>query len=428
MNIIRFLKDWTLPVAITVGTVCYLTFCYVPQLDAIGDTLGPVFDTLFPLFVFLTLFVTFCKVDFHEMRPHRWHVGVLVAQLLLVAVNIGVIFHVEADAEQKLLWEAMLTCIIGPSAAAAPVVTGKLGGNISTMTTYTLISSLASALLIPLVFPILEQTVHVSFLTAFLIILQKVSIVLLLPLVLGWTMQHYVKGLCRRIAAMPNLSFYLWSVSLSITTGITVKNIVHSEATVTLLLMIAVCTFVLCFVQFGELVQKAESPYVNDRPNTTPATRPDPHGDVEVPTPKQEEPKLDPRASFPGMSQKDDKATAPHSAAEASEGFKAGQPDGNTKEGRTTGNANAHLQGRNVVGTLPKPSYNAQMEGTVVVQVKVDQYGNVTEAIPGVEGTTVTDKSLWNAARAAAMKAHFNMSADAPVLQTGTITYKFKLQ
>lgn len=251
MNILRFLKDWTLPVAITVGTVCYLTFYYVPQLDEIGDTLGPVFDTLFPLFVFLTLFVTFCKVDFHQMRPHRWHVGVLVAQLLLVAVNIGVIFHVEADAEQKLLWEAMLTCIIGPSAAAAPVVTGKLGGNISTMTTYTLISSLASALMIPLVFPILEQTVHVSFLTAFLIILQKVSIVLLLPLVLGWTMQHYVKGLCRRIAAMPNLSFYLWSVSLSITTGITVKNIVHSEATVTLLLMIAVCTFVLCFVQFG---------------------------------------------------------------------------------------------------------------------------------------------------------------------------------
>ena len=177
-----------------------------------------------------------------------------------------------------------------------------------------------------------------------------------------------------------------------------------------------------------ELVQKAESPHVNDRPNKTPATKPDTHGDVEVPTPKQEEPKLDPRASFPGMSQKDDKATAPHSAAEASEGFKAGQPDGNTKEGRTTGNANAHLQGRNVVGTLPKPSYNAQMEGTVVVQVKVDQYGNVTEAIPGVEGTTVTDKSLWNAARAAAMKAHFNMSADAPVLQTGTITYKFKLQ
>ena len=251
MNIIRFLKDWTLPVAIAVGSLCYLTFYYVPQLDTLGTQLAPVFDVIFPLFVFLTLFVTFCKVDFHQMRPHRWHVGVLVAQLLLVAVNIVVIFMVEADVEQKLLWEALLTCIIGPAASASPVVTGKLGGNISTMSTYVLISSLASALLIPLVFPMLEQTVHVSFFSAFLIILQKVSIVLLLPLVLGWLMQHYVKGVCARIAAMPNLSFYCWAISLSITTGITVKNIVHSEATLTLLLMIAVATFLLCWVQFG---------------------------------------------------------------------------------------------------------------------------------------------------------------------------------
>ena len=177
-----------------------------------------------------------------------------------------------------------------------------------------------------------------------------------------------------------------------------------------------------------ELVQKAESPHVNDRPNTTPATRPDSHGDVEVPTPKVEEPKLDPRASFPGMSPKDNAATAPHSASEASEGFKAGQPDGNTREGKTEGSANAHGKGRNVVGSLPKPSYGTQEQGTVVVQVKVDQYGNVTEAIAGAEGTTVTDKTLWNAARSAALKAHFNMDASAPAVQTGTITYIFKLK
>lgn len=250
MGIIRFLKDWTLPVAIATGTVCYLTFYYIPQLDGLGNQLSPVFDIIFPFFVFLTLFVTFCKVDFHQMRPHRWHIGVLIAQLLLVAVNIGIIFWVQTDTEQKIMWEAVLTCIIGPSASAAPVVTGKLGGNISTMTTYTLISSLASAMMIPLVFPLLEQTVHVSFLDAFLIILQKVSTVLLLPLVLGWIMQHYVKGLCQRIASMPNLSFYCWAISLSITTGITVKNIMHSNASLTLLLMIALSSFILCFIQF----------------------------------------------------------------------------------------------------------------------------------------------------------------------------------
>ena len=251
MKLIRFIKDWTLPVSIAVGSACYLLFYWVPALDELGNTLIPVFDVIFPLFVFLTLFVTFCKVDFHQMMPHRWHAGISVAQLLLIAVNIGIIWWVRDNTEQKTLWEAVLTCIIGPSASAAPVVVGKLGGNISTMTTYTLLSSLGSAILIPLVFPLLEQTVHVDFLSAFLIILEKVAMVLLLPLVLGWIVQHYMKALQRRIASMPNLSFYFWAISLSITTGITVKNIVHSNASLTLLLLIALFTFVLCFIQFG---------------------------------------------------------------------------------------------------------------------------------------------------------------------------------
>lgn len=250
MGIIRFLKDWTLPVAIATGTVCYLTFYYVPQLDELSDTLSPVIDMIFPISVFLTLFVTFCKVDFHEMRPHRWHTGILVAQILLVAVIVGICLSLRARPDSKLVWEAILTCVIGPSAAAAPVVVGKLGGNISTMTTYTLLSSFFSALMIPLVFPILEQTVHVAFFDAFLIILEKVSMVLLLPLVLGWLMQHYVKSICARIASMPNLSFYCWAFSLSITSGITVKNIVHSNASLLLLMMIALSTFILCWVQF----------------------------------------------------------------------------------------------------------------------------------------------------------------------------------
>lgn len=260
MKIIAFLKEWTLPVAICVGTVSYLTFNYVPQLDAAGNALAPVFDVIFPLFVFLTLLVTFCKVDFHQMLPHRWHTGILIAQLLLVAVNIAVILWLQSRPSlwegtgvcfSPLLWEAVLTCIIGPAASASPVVVGKLGGNISTMSTYVLISSLASALMIPLVFPMLEHAAQVSFFDAFLIILEKVSIVLLLPLVLGWIIQHYLKRLCRWVVSMPNLSFYCWAISLSITTGITVKNIIHSEASIFLLLAIAAATFVLCFVQFG---------------------------------------------------------------------------------------------------------------------------------------------------------------------------------
>lgn len=249
-KLIRFLKDWTLPVAIAVGSTFYLTFHWVPALDTLGNTLGPVFDVLFPVFVFLTLFVTACKVDYRQMLPHRWHGGVLTAQLLLVATCIGLVLMVEEHAERKIFWESILTCIIGPSASAAPVVVGKLGGNINTMTTYTLLSSLASAILIPLVFPILEPTAGITFFTAFLTILHKVSAILLLPLVLGWIVQHFLHGLHRRIVSMPNLSFYCWAISLSITTGITVKNIIHSEASDELLFWIAIGSLLLCIVQF----------------------------------------------------------------------------------------------------------------------------------------------------------------------------------
>ena len=176
MSIKQFVKDWTLPVAIAVGTIVYLTFYFVPQLDAAGETLGAVVDTIFPMMVFCTLFSTFCRIDFHQMKPHRWHVGVLLAQVLLVALNVWI--------EQKILWESVLTCIIGPAATAAPVVTAKIGGNINTMTAFVVLSSFASALMIPAVFPLLERGSHLSFWSAFIIILEKLAMVLIAPVLL----------------------------------------------------------------------------------------------------------------------------------------------------------------------------------------------------------------------------------------------------
>lgn len=89
---------------------------------------------------------------------------------------------------------------------------------------------------------------------------------------------------------------------------------------------------------------------------------------------------------------------------------------------------NAKVPGRSVNGTLPCPSYPVQASGIVVVEIWVDNYGNVQKAVAGVEGTTASDKNLWQAARKAALGANFNMSADAPALQKGTITYTFRLR
>lgn len=173
-----------------------------------------------------------------------------------------------------------------------------------------------------------------------------------------------------------------------------------------------------------ELIQRSESPAISQKDNKTAIAKPDEHGDVEVPAPKEE---INQNALFPGMSKKDS-SLAPHGAEESSATYKAGHPKGNTAVGKAEGAPNAHLKGRSTLGALPKPSYSVQNEGIVVVDIWVDNYGNVQKAIAGGQGTTVTDKSLWAAARAAAMKAHFNQSMDAPALQQGTITYIFKLK
>ena len=118
-----------------------------------------------------------------------------------------------------------------------------------------------------------------------------------------------------------------------------------------------------------------------------------------------------------------------HGASQAGTTFKAGQPTGNVKSGETEGKPNAHLEGRTVdKAGLKKPVYASQESGKVVVKIWVDQYGKVQKAVPGADGTTVTDKALWTAARNAALETGFNMSSSAPALQEGTITYIFNLK
>ncbi len=78
--------------------------------------------------------------------------------------------------------------------------------------------------------------------------------------------------------------------------------------------------------------------------------------------------------------------------------------------------------------SLPVPKYEYQVEGRVVVEISVDRSGNVTKAVAGVKGSTTLDEDLLKVAHDAAMKAKFNRSNDAPLLQKGNITYIFRLK
>ena len=212
MNVIRFLKDWTLPVSMGMGALLYLVFAYVPQLDGAALFFDPVMEAILPLFMFLILFVTFCKVDFHKMRPVWWHLWVSIFNLLFIGIVMALILSlpravanscvpsVASDLRSSaslftfhstlILLEALLMCIISPCATAAAVVTQKLGGSLEQTTTYTFLSNFITVLMVPICFPMIEKGADISFMSAFLKILYQVVVLLVVPMLLAYIVKH----------------------------------------------------------------------------------------------------------------------------------------------------------------------------------------------------------------------------------------------
>lgn len=83
------------------------------------------------------------------------------------------------------------------------------------------------------------------------------------------------------------------------------------------------------------------------------------------------------------------------------------------------------LQGRGLVGNLPRPAYPGNRSGKIVVRVSVGPRGDVTSAAFEPKGSTVSDPQLIEAALEAARKARFTESRAA--VQGGTITYVFRM-
>ena len=114
-----------------------------------------------------------------------------------------------------------------------------------------------------------------------------------------------------------------------------------------------------------------------------------------------------------------------HGTADAGTGAQ-GNPFGNSDRGAMSGNAgwgDFDLGGRGIRGSLPKPNFNVNESGVVVVSITVNEEGKVINALIG-RGTTTSSAQLRNSALAAAKKAVFEVKSDVPT-QTGTITYRF---
>lgn len=245
------------------GAAAYFILATVPALEPAKPVVSAWIAVLTPSLIFAQLLLTFCKVTPRELLPCPWHGWLLLFQLVSCAALAAVLLFVPMDVAYKELFEAAMVCLICPTATAAAVITGKLGGSASSLTTYTLLSNLLAAVVVPLLFPLIEPHAEIGFFPAFLKILGKVFPLLLCPFFLACLLRSCLPALHRLLLRVSDLAFYLWAVALAIVTGQTVRSLANSNADIRIELSIALAGLLTCALQFylGKRIGRA----YNDR-------------------------------------------------------------------------------------------------------------------------------------------------------------------
>ncbi len=228
---LRFLKNWALPVAMLVGAIGYPVLIHLSFLT--------------PYLLFVMLFVTFCKMSFSKLRPKPLHGWLLLIQVVGAIGSYLLLYRVN-----KIVAEAVMVCLLCPTATAAAVITSRLGGNAATLTTYTLLSNIMVALIVPVLFPLVEHHPDMDFWRSSGLILSRVFPLLILPFLVAFALKKWMPRLHQRIAGLQDLAFYLWAFSLSIVTAQTLSPLLNDPTDGKIKLVIALAALLCCGAQF----------------------------------------------------------------------------------------------------------------------------------------------------------------------------------
>lgn len=250
-TIVSFIKNWILVIAMATGAAAYLIYHQIPALHPAGPVLERICLALQPLLLFAMLFLSFCKIEPHQLKPHRWQFILLGIQTLMFLL-FAVLVYLRPEGD---LWriplEAAMLVLICPTANACAVVTGKLGGDMAGVVTYTVLINLLVAVAMPAVIPFIHPIEGLPFNLAFNHILVKVFPLLILPCLCAWLVRYVFPRLHRRILRHVGLSFYLWAFCLSLAILMCTRSIVHSPAPGAMLGILAAVALVVCIFNFG---------------------------------------------------------------------------------------------------------------------------------------------------------------------------------
>lgn len=246
----KFLRDWALIVSMTLGVAVYLVYRSIPVLKPYGQELEGWIKVIQPALLFVMLFLSFCKIEPHQMRPHKWMWPILLLQSGIF-LAIALLLEFVPGLPWRYGWEAAMLCFICPTATACAVVTGKLGGNMAGVVTYTVLINLVVAILVPLVLAFTHSLPGLTFSEAFVRILAKVFPLLILPCLCAWIVRYLFPKFHAWLLQYTDLSFYVWAVSLGLAILMSTKAIAHNTAGLGVLVQIAMCSLIACVLQFA---------------------------------------------------------------------------------------------------------------------------------------------------------------------------------
>ena len=233
-------KSWILPIAIVLG-IFFHEYIIVLQ-------------PALPYFIFLMLYFSFNSLDVKTMRFTMFDFWLLLFQLVVSTACYFIILPFDG-----IIAQGAFVTVLAPTAAAAIAVSLILGANIGMMSTYLIACNLMVAVVAPLSFTLIGASPDISFWSSFLAILRKVFPLLIAPFVLAVLTRWLLPKANAYINKHKNLSFYVWSVSLTVVISGAIGLLMTQfhEHRMMFLWMVVISIF-LCFLQFfvGHLIGK----------------------------------------------------------------------------------------------------------------------------------------------------------------------------
>lgn len=200
---------------------------------------------LTPFLIGLMLFFTYCNVSFDKIKFSKFHYI-----LLFIQVVGSTLLYCAILPFNTVLAQGAMICMLAPTATAAPVIAGMLGGDVESLAAYSLLCNLVVAFFAPILFTFAGTVDANSFGQSVIFISQKVFVLLLLPFVLAFLLHRFWNQAYQIVKKLKVMSFYLWSFALIIITGKTVAFVYEQSTHYLEVLALAFIALVICIGQF----------------------------------------------------------------------------------------------------------------------------------------------------------------------------------